>query len=119
MIVVKITMDVLAEKQLELSQTLFSLIEPMGKETGCKSCSVFCDILDKTRFCMVEEWETRKNLNHHIKSHRFGVLLGTRSLLQEPINIWICEGFHLMKMKTIEAIRATGGPLNEHTIDLS
>jgi len=34
MVVVRITMNVLPEKQLEVTQTLLSMIELTGKETG-------------------------------------------------------------------------------------
>ena len=89
MIVVRITMNVLPEKQLEVTQTLLSMIAPTGKETGCLSYAVFCDIEDKNRFSLLEEWETREDMDQHIRSDRFGVLLGTKSLLCEPPNIQI------------------------------
>ena len=41
MIIVRITMKVLPEKQKEVMQTLLSLIEPVGKEKGCLSYDVF------------------------------------------------------------------------------
>jgi len=87
MIVVRIILDVLAEKKLELSQTLLSLIKPVERETGCKSYAVFCDIHGGNRFCLIEEWETREDMERHINSHRFGVLLGTKILLRKPLNL--------------------------------
>jgi quinol monooxygenase YgiN len=105
MIVVKIILDALEDKQLELTQTLLSLIEPVGRETGCKSYSVFCDIRDRNRFCLIEEWETHENLNQHIKSDRFGVLLGTKALLQHPLNILFYTVSHHQGMEAIETIR--------------
>jgi quinol monooxygenase YgiN len=87
MIIVRITMNVLPEKYLEFTQTLLSLIEPSGKEAGCLNYAVFCDIEDKNRFNLLEEWKTREALDHHIMSHRFGVLLGTKALLCEPLQM--------------------------------
>jgi quinol monooxygenase YgiN len=89
MIIVSITMNVLPEKHLEVTQTLLSMIEPTKKETGCLNYAVFCDIEDKNRFSLLEEWETREDLDHHIRSHRFGVLLGSKILLCEPPDIQI------------------------------
>ena len=103
MIIVKITMDVLPEKQLEFTQTLLSMIEPTGKEVGCLSYAVLCDIEDKNRFSLMEEWETRKDLDHHIRSHRFGVLLGSKTLLCEPPIIQINT---VSQSEGIEAIHA-------------
>lgn len=105
MIIVRIILDGLKDKQLELTQTLLSLIEPVGKETGCKSYSVFCDIHDKNRFWLMEEWETRENLDRHIKSHRFGVLLGTKTLLRKPLAVDIYSVSHLQGMAVIKAVR--------------
>ncbi len=106
MIVVRITMNALADKHLEVTQTLLSLIEPVGKEKGCKNYNIFCDIHDKNHFCLIEEWETRENLDHHIQSCRFGVLLGIKPLLQEPLNIMIYTMSPPQGMEAIEAVRA-------------
>jgi quinol monooxygenase YgiN len=105
MIIVRITMDVLPEKQLEFTQTLLSMIEPTGKEAGCLSYAVFCDIEDKNRFSLLEEWESRKDLDHHIRSHRFGVLLGTKTLLCEPPKIQINTVSQSEGMEAIDAAR--------------
>ena len=87
--IIRITMNVLPEKHLEVTQTLLFMIEPTGKEAGCLNYTVLCDIEDKNRFSLLEEWETREDLDHHIRSHRFGVLLGAKTLLCEPPNIQI------------------------------
>ncbi len=106
MIIVSITMNVLPEKQLEVMQTLLSMIEPTGREAGCLNYAVFCDIEDKNRFSLLEEWESRKDLDHHISSHRFGVLLGTKTLLCEPPKIQIYTISHLEGMEAIDAVRS-------------
>ena len=105
MIIVKTTMKVFQEKQLEVIQTLLSLIESVGGEPGCKSCCAFCDINDNHRLILLEEWETQKDLDRHIQSHRFGVLLGTRTLLCEPPQIQIHTVSRTRGMETVHAIR--------------
>ncbi len=119
MIVVRITMNALADKHLEVTQTLLSLIEPVGKEKGCKNYNVFCDIHDINHFCLIEEWETRENLDHHIRSCRFGVLLGIKPLLQEPLHIRIYTMSHPQGMEAIEAVRAKGGSYDEDIVNVS
>ena len=109
MIVVRITMNVLPEKQLEVTQTLLSMIEPTGKEAGCLSYAVFCDIEDKNRFSLLEEWETREDMDLHIRSYRFGVLLGTKTLLSEPPKIQIHTVSQSEGMETIHEVRALRG----------
>ena len=98
-------MNVLPEKHLEVMQTLLSMIEPTGKEAGCLSYAVFCDIEDKSLFSLLEEWETREDLDHHIMSQRFGVLLGTKTLLCEPPKIQIHTVSLSEGMEAIHAAR--------------
>ena len=106
MIFVRITMTVLPEKQLELTQTLLSMVEPTGKEAGCLSYAVFCDIEDRNRFSLLEEWETREDLDHHIGSYRFGVLLGSKTLLREPPEIQINTVSQSEGMEAVDAVRS-------------
>jgi quinol monooxygenase YgiN len=89
MIILRINMRVLPKNQKEVSQTLLSMIEPMEKEKGCLSYGVFCDMEDETIHSLIEEWETRENLDRHIASKNFRVLLGAESLLKEPLEIQI------------------------------
>jgi quinol monooxygenase YgiN len=105
MIVVRIIMNVLPEKQKEVMQTLLSMIESPGKDSGYLSYDIFCDIEDKNVFNLISEWETRKDLDHHIKSYRFSVLLGTKSLLCEPPKIVIHTVSHSEGMEAIDAVR--------------
>ena len=106
MIIVRITMNVLPEKQLEVMQTLLSMIEPTGKEAGCLSYTIFCDIENKSLFSLLEEWETREDLDQHIKSHRFGILLGTKTLLCEPPKIQIHTVTESEGMEALDAVRS-------------
>jgi quinol monooxygenase YgiN len=108
MIIVRITMNVLPEKQMEVLQTLLSMIEPTGKETGCLSYAVFCDIEDKSLFSLLEEWETREDLDNHIRSHRFGVLLGTKTLLREAPKIQIHTVSYSEGVEVVSALRDRG-----------
>jgi len=87
MIIVRIVLNVFPEKRLEFTQAILSMVEPTGKETGCLSYALFCDIQDNNRFNLLGEWETREDLDNHFKSLRFSVLLGSKSLLCKPLDI--------------------------------
>jgi len=102
-IIVRITMNALQEKRTEVMQTLLSMIEPTENERGCQSCHVFRDIEDKNIFRLIEEWVTREDLDDHIKSDRLSVLLGTKSLLYEPLKIQI---FTVADSEGIEAVNS-------------
>ena len=105
MIVVRIIMNVLPEKQKEVMQTLLSMVESPVKDTRYLSFGIFCDIEDKNVFNLISEWETREDLDHHIKSYRFSVLLGTKSLLCEPPQIVIYTVSHSEGMEAVDAVR--------------
>jgi len=107
-IIVRIILRVLMEKRTEMMQTLLSMIEPAGKEKGCLSYDVFCDLEDNHVFSLIEEWETREDLDRHIRSERFGVLLGTKSLLTKPSEINIHTVSHSEGVEVVNALRGKG-----------
>jgi quinol monooxygenase YgiN len=105
MIFVRIAMNVLPEKQKELVQTILSMIGPMEKEAGCLSYALFCNIKDKNLMNLLEEWQTRKDLDRHLRSEMFSVLLGTKSLLFDPPQIQIHTVSHSEGMESVNTAR--------------
>lgn len=105
MIVVRITMNALPEKQKEVVQTLLSMMGTIEKETGCLSCSLLGDIKDKNLLCVLEEWENREKFSHHLKSDLFGVLLGIKSLLREPQGVHIYTVLQAEGMNAVRTVR--------------
>jgi quinol monooxygenase YgiN len=103
MIVVRMIMNVLPEKHKEVMQTLLSMIESLGKDSRYLSYGIFCDIEDKNVFNLISEWETRQDLDHHMGSDIFSVLLGTKSLLCEPLKVQI---FTVSDSEGIEAVNS-------------
>jgi len=105
-IIVRITMNTLLEKRTEVMQTLLSMIESTENERGCLSFQAFRDIEDKNGFDLIAKWETREDLDRYIRSDRFSVLLGTKSLLCEAPQIEIHTVSHSEGMETVKAARA-------------
>jgi quinol monooxygenase YgiN len=103
-----ITMKVHLEKRTEMMQTLLSMIEPTGKEKGCLNYDVSCNIEGKTVFNLIEAWETREDLDRHIRSERFGVLLGTKSLLAKPLEMKIHTVSLSEGAEVVNALRGKG-----------
>ena len=108
MIIVRIRMKALMEKRTEMMQTLLSMIEPAGKERGCLSYDVFSDIQGNAVFDLVEEWETREDLDRHIGSERFSVLLGTKSLLDKPLEMKTHTVSRSEGVEVVNVIRGMG-----------
>lgn len=111
MIVIRTIMNVLPEKQKEVLQTLISLIEPPEKESGCLSYGIFSDIEDQNVFNLISEWETRQHLDHHMESDRFSVLLGTKSLLCEPMKFQIFTVSDTEGIESINSVRKKLKPI--------
>ncbi|MGB5216899.1 MAG: antibiotic biosynthesis monooxygenase family protein [Smithella sp.] len=79
-----IRMNVIAEKRVELSQTIASLSVSTRKEKGCKRCDFCQSIEDANRLFLLEEWDTQENLMTHLQSEHFKVIRGAMNLLQGP-----------------------------------
>ena len=108
MIIVRIKMNALPEKQKEVMQTLLSMIDRAGQEEGCLSYEGFCDLEDDYVFSLIEEWATREDLNRHIRSEGFSVLLGAKSLLAEPVGIFIHTVSHSEGEDFVQGVRGKG-----------
>jgi quinol monooxygenase YgiN len=104
MIIVRTIINVLPEKQNEVLQTLLSLIE-LPEQNGCLSYDIFADIEDKNVFNLISEWQTRQHLDQHMRSDRFSVLLGTKSLLSEPLKIQICTVSESEGIEAVNSVR--------------
>jgi len=109
MILVIIRMKVLTEKRKELSQTIVSLIGSLRTEKGCQRCDFCRSMEDENELCILEEWDTRKNLNNHLKSERFKVLRGAMNLLQEPYEMV----FHIVPAGKRERKRGPSQQFND------
>ncbi|MBF0121437.1 MAG: antibiotic biosynthesis monooxygenase [Desulfobacterales bacterium] len=105
MIIIMITMNTQLGKWKEVMQTLLSISESTVKEKGCISCQAYHGIDDNNIFSMIEEWETRKDLDRYMNSNRFKVLLGLKSLLSEPQEVRIYTVTHYEGMEAVNAAR--------------
>lgn len=59
----------------ELVRLLRSLIEPTRVETGCLACSLYEDLHDRNAFIWVEEWNTKDDLERHVRSPQYRKIL--------------------------------------------
>jgi quinol monooxygenase YgiN len=87
MIFTTIRMKVFPDKRKELFQTLTSLVKSIRSQKGCSSCEFCVSAEDENEFCLLGEWENREDLDTHLGSELFKVLLGAMSLLKNPHEI--------------------------------
>ena len=106
MFIVIIKFNALPQKCLELKQTLQALNISAQQEKGCLSHSVLQDIESENSFSLVQCWQNREDLDNHLRSDKFTVLMGTKSLLSRPWEITVNEVTHSTGWEAVEAIRA-------------
>jgi quinol monooxygenase YgiN len=87
MIETTIKMTVSAEKRKEVLQTVKAILGPIRREPGCISCNCYVDVEDENVLFFEEEWNTRADLETHLRSDHFGVLSGAMRLLREEPDI--------------------------------
>ena len=93
MILVITRMKISADKRLELSQTIASLIGSMRTEPGCRRFEFCQNVENENELYLLEEWENQENLKNHLMSNRFRVLRGAMNLLQEPYEMHVSHPF--------------------------
>ena len=105
MIIMRITMTALIEKQKEMLQTLQSMIRPHSYDPGCLKVRVYRDLEKENELILMSEWKTRSALKKYMMSDRFSALLGTKSLLAKPMDMEILTVSHMEGMETMDALR--------------
>ena len=115
MIALTINMKVLSEKRKELLQTIRAWLKLTRSESGCVGYRFYQDTEDERSFSLVGEWATQADLDRHLVSDRFSILLGASSLLNEPPEIT----FHSVLATTpMEALRTARSNSLSYNSDL-
>lgn len=85
MIDATIKMTVPTEKRKEVLQTLKSMLGSIRREQGCISCNCYLDVEAENIVIFKEEWMSKEDLDAHLRSGHFAVLIGAMNLLsKEP-----------------------------------
>ena len=80
---IKITVP--TEKRKEVLQTFKAILAPIRLETGCTACNCYEDVEAENIIFFREEWKTQEDLNVHLRSVHFGIMIGAMKLLnKEP-----------------------------------
>lgn len=79
-----VKLQAMTEKRREVQQTLTSLASMILSEPGCLESGLYQQVGDETIFLLISAWQSREELDDHLQSSRFSVLLGARCLLSRP-----------------------------------
>ncbi|MFO7568597.1 MAG: antibiotic biosynthesis monooxygenase family protein [Smithellaceae bacterium] len=94
MILVTIKMNVLPEKNKELSQTLASLVRSIEADPGCRGCDFYRRVEDENAFALLEQWDSDESFKGHLSSEHYRVIRGTVNLLRSPHEINVHAGLY-------------------------
>ncbi len=100
-----IAMETRSENYLEITQTLRAINKHTANKAGCLRSDVYCKLEDKNSLLFLGEWKTSEALNQYFASHQFSVLLGTKALLRESVNIRIFTVSHSEGMDAVHSLR--------------
>jgi quinol monooxygenase YgiN len=75
------------EKRKEVLQTFKAILGPIRREQGCISCNCYVDVESENIIFFKEEWKNREDLDTHLRSVHFGVLIGAMKLLNKEPDI--------------------------------
>jgi len=101
---IKITVQ--PEKKKEVMQTFRALLEPIRNEQGCLSCNCYEDVEAADIIFFREEWKSGEDLNIHLKSVHFGILIGAMKLLNKEPEIKFNAIAYTAGAEAIKAARA-------------
>ena len=110
MILATLKMIVRPERRSDLLETMRGMLEPARVERGCLNYRFYEDVEDRNTFFLVEEWETQKDLESHIRTENQQRLLTLMDLLSEQPELRFNTVSHTAGMDLIENVLKTGGP---------
>jgi len=94
------------EKRKEVLQTLKAILGPIRREQGCLSCNCYVDVESENVIFFKEEWKTSEDLDTHLRSVHFGVLIGTMKLINKEPDIRFSTIATIVGAEAIKAARA-------------
>ena len=75
------------EKRKEVLQTFKAILDLIRREQGCISCNCYVDIESENTIFFKEEWKNSEDLDTHLRSVHFGILIGAMKLLNNEPDI--------------------------------
>lgn len=107
-VVATVRLPVSVDYHRELLQTVQSLVGPIRAQKGCLGLHLYVEIGGEEALCLIEEWATKEDLDEHLRSDYFAVLLGAaRLLLEQPSEL---EFKLLRETAGMEVVEAIHGP---------
>jgi quinol monooxygenase YgiN len=115
MVLTTITLNAQPRKRKELLQTVEALSNNTQKKRGNISSQVYLDCSNENRCVLIEEWKTQTDVERHLHSDDFKVLLGATSIMSTVPELKVTVTSFTGKIDSLEPSQVffqTGGYTN-------
>ncbi len=106
MIIVTLRIKVPGNRRKDFLDSVRSMLGPTKVQPGCISCDFYQDLNDPDALLYVEEWQSRQNLEHHVKSDLYRIILSVMDLSDGPPEFKLSTISQTEELEAIEAMRS-------------
>ena len=106
MIITTLRVKVPADQRKIFLDSARSVTGRTSVQPGCISCKFYQDIDDPDSMLFVEEWSSREEYEHHIRSDTFRIILSLIDLSDEAPEIKLNTISETEGLEAIEAVRS-------------
>ena len=105
MVQVLLRLRIIRKNQDQVDEIINFILERIRAESGCRSCHFYQDTSSKGAFLLLQEWESRADLERHIYSEEFRHILTLIELASEPPEIRFNTISRKEGLEAIESVR--------------
>ena len=84
------------------------IVGPTEVQPGCISCRFYQDVNDPDAVFLVEEWQTRQELDQHLTSQEYRIVLSLVDMSEKPPEFKISTISKTEGLEALEAMRSKG-----------
>jgi quinol monooxygenase YgiN len=106
MIIVTLRIKVPGERRKDFLDSARLIAGPTEVQPGCISCRFYQDLDDPDSMLFIEEWRCREDLDRHIKSSPYRIILSLMELSGDPPEIKLNTISNTEGLEAIEALRS-------------
>jgi quinol monooxygenase YgiN len=106
MIIVSLRIRVSHEKRKDFMNSARLILGPTRIQPGCISCRLYQDLDEPDAVFLVEEWESRKNLDRHFNSDQYRIILSLMEASDQFPDIKISTVSKTEGLEAIDAVRS-------------
>ncbi len=110
MLIYKIKVDIRPYKPDEFIDSMRSIIGSIRNKKGCLGFSFYRDSEKDNTYCLIGEWDTRRDMEKHFQTHDFEVLIGAARVLGETFEM------NLSKVTKTGGYELFREPITQHSV---